>query len=352
MRRTLIIVAVTLLHVILLVWFLSCRSTPLERQPSESSRDFADGHTPAAVAAGQSDNATAAETTPPADAPRTALNTVPPLSHITFETGSKPLPGNLQAATGKCRTGLLVDWKARRILWSKDASKPVPIASMTKMMTVLMMMEHIEADPLLTLDTPVQVTRTAAAVGGRQVWLDPRETFPLRELLKCILIRSANDTAYLTAEFLSSGKVGRFVDEMNQRAAALGLTQAHFVSPHGLPPEQNTRPDQASALELAYLAGRLLDYPEVTKWSSMRLAYIRENSEQFDRFQLVNSNGLVEKVPGVNGMKTGYTKEAGYCTTVTCNRNGRILIAVATGCSSANERDETIRQLLEWGYLQ
>ena len=222
---------------------------------------------------------------------------------------------------------------------------------MTKMMTVLLLMESIAADSELTLDTLIPVTRSAASIGGRQVYLDPREKLTLDELLKCTIIRSANDTAYLIAEYLSKGNVQDFIKRMNRRADELGFPTATFSSPHGLPLNGAT-PDKASPLELAFLARILLSHPEVVRWSSTRLEYIRENTSKFKPFQLINTNTLVEKVPGVTGMKTGFTQDAGYCMTVTCTRSDRTLVLVVTGCRSNESRDDLATKLLEWGFAQ
>ncbi len=351
MKRSLIIITVIVAHLLLLFWFFGCRDRQARRTDSGASLT---APSPAASVGDESDGTPPPTTGRPQagtdSSRRTTAAGVKSLTQVTLTPVDLPLPASIATRTSACRTGLLVDWTNRRILWRKQPDQAVPIASMTKMMTALLVMEHIARDPMIDLNSRVRVTRTAAAVGGRQVWLDPRESLTVDELLKCTMVRSANDTAYLLAEFLSGGNVPVFVRRMNDRAAELGLSQMRFTSPHGLPSAPGTVSDQATARELAYLGAYLLDFPQIVKWSSTRLAYIREQSSEFKPFQLVNSNHLVESVPGVNGMKTGYTQEAGYCTTVTCERSRRVMIVVLTGCSTAKERDALAKDLLEWGY--
>jgi len=270
------------------------------------------------------------------------------LDRMTFRRASNPLPSELARRTAECRNGVLIDWDKRKILWRKDANRPVPIASLTKMMTMLLLMETVRDDPGVTLDSRVRVTREAAAVGGSQVYLDPRETFTLEELLKCVAIFSANDAAHLIAQYLGGGDAARFVERMNRRARELGLNQMHFYTPSGLPPRTGGVENRGTAMEAAFLAARLSRYPEVVKWTSTWLAWIREKSSK--PFQLVNRNRLIKECPGVVGMKTGFTQKAGFCVAAVCRRNDRVLIAVVLGCPSQKIRNRLVRDLLNWGY--
>lgn len=262
------------------------------------------------------------------------------------------LPENVEELADNCRTGVLIDWTEKRILWEKKAEQPVPIASITKLMTVLLMMETIEREPDISLETQVDVSKAAASVGGRQVWLDPRESFTLDTLLKIIMMHSANDAAFLVAEFLSGEEIDRFIARMNERAEDFGMSNTKFVNPHGLDTNENERYNQSSAYDLAWLASILLDYPRVVHWSSTWTSSIRDDDSRFDTFDLVNNNRLVHTYPGVNGMKTGYTEMAGFCLVATCERDNRTLISVLTGCPSADQRNELTAALLDWGYAQ
>lgn len=258
--------------------------------------------------------------------------------------GSKGLPAGVE----KAKTGFLVDMDTGKVLWSKNAKKAVPIASMTKMMTALLAFEAVDNRPDVSLDTPIKVTKSAYKIGGSQVWLDPKETFPLGELLKSVQIKSANDSAELIAEFLGGGDADVFIAEMNRKANAMGLLKTRFHNPHGLPGEDMADENVSSCEDLARLANELLKYPTAVKWASTWLEYFRKGSPK--PTMLTNHNRLIKDCEGVDGMKTGYTKRAGFCTTVTCKRGGKRLIAVVTGFPSWRERDKFVRKLLDWGY--
>ena len=221
-------------------------------------------------------------------------------------------------------------------------------ASPTKMMTVLVVMQDLDTRTDLDLTTPIVVTREAALVGGRQVWLDPRETFPLQDILRCTLIHSANDAAFLLAQRFAGSEVA-FVKRMQDLGTAHGLTSFAFHNAHGLPEGPTQLENTGSAIELAYLAGCLLQYPRVVEWTGTRVSYLEPRVDG-KRTQLVTTNRLVGRVPGVNGMKTGFTDKSGYCLAATCDRGGRQVIAIATGCARSAERDDLVAALIEWAY--
>jgi D-alanyl-D-alanine carboxypeptidase len=161
-----------------------------------------------------------------------------------------------------------------------------------------------------------------------------------------VLIRSANDCAYLLGEFLG-GSESVFVARMNERAKELGCRQFIFYNTHGLP--DNGRENLGSPAELAFLAGVLMDIPEIVRWTTVRRDAIREDRKIF---YLDTTNSLLGRCPGVNGMKTGMTNKAGHCITVTCERDGRRLVVVVMGAANGKSRDALARDLLEWGYAQ
>ncbi len=277
--------------------------------------------------------------------------TMAPASHggkLQWANDLRQLPPKLQQLSADCRTGILVDWNNGRVLWNKDPDRPVPIASLTKMLVALVLMETVQADPAVTMQTMVQVTREAYLIGGSQAYLDPRESFSLDDLLKCIMVFSANDAAQLLAQYLGGGDVAAGVSRLNQRAAELGLGSVRIINPHGLPNNDRTDENVGSAKDMAALAGMLLEYPEVVKWSSTRLTYLRENTPK--PYQMVNRNKLITECPGVNGMKTGYTDKARYCVAATCVRDSRILVAVVTGVETSAKRNALVSELLNWGY--
>ena len=272
----------------------------------------------------------------------------------------KPIPvfdyshavvGNISAIpeTRNAKTGILVDLNSGKVLWNKDAKRAVPIASMTKMMTVLLTFEAIR-DGKIKYDQIIKVSKNAAAIGGSDIWLDPRESFPLKDLIKAILIKSANDAAFLVGETLGGGHIEPFVKRMNRRAAELHL-HAKYFNPHGLPENSASKDNVATCEDLAKLAGMLLQFPEVVKISSTPLDYIPRKIGRNKKTMLTSTNKLVRsKVNGVDGMKTGYTRRAGFCLTATCKRNNRRLVAVVTGFRSSAERNECVKKLLDWGY--
>lgn len=242
--------------------------------------------------------------------------------------------------------GLLVETPSGRILWQKSSDKPVSIASMTKMMTALLAFEDVRDRNEIDFQTLIKVTDAAYRIGGSQVWLDPRETFTLEELLISIMVKSANDSAYLVGEFLADGSMDRFVKRMNERAAELKMTSTRFYNAHGLPEKQTD--NTSNCKDLARLANELLRHDKAIEWASMLKYAFRANAEK--PTLLANHNRLITSTIGVDGMKTGYTKRAGYCITATCLRNGRRLIAVTTGFGSSKRRDAFTRDLLDWGY--
>lgn len=243
-----------------------------------------------------------------------------------------------------CLAGILVDPAARKVLWAKHADRAVPIASMTKMMTLLLAEEDLAAG-VVSRDTVIQVTKEAYEIGGSQVWLDPRESFPLSELLKAVAIKSANDAAYLVGEYLGRGDIDAFVARMNRRAEALGMKTTHFYDPHGLGDSQK-RHNTASPHDMVILGEALLAYPEVIRLASTRMDTFRSG-----KTELKNHNNLVfDRVPGVDGLKTGYTNAAGFCVTFSCLRDGRRLLGCVTGYKRPKDRDAFCKALLDWGY--
>ena len=264
---------------------------------------------------------------------------------------SKSVKGNIPEIreSRNAKSGILLDADTGRVLWSKNSKKAIPIASMTKMMTALITFEDIRSGKA-SMNDSVRVTKAAAKIGGSDIWLDSRETFKLGDLLKAMLVKSANDAAYLIAQTMAGGSEVAFVKRMNKRAKELGLKKAKFNNPHGLP-EKRLGANADSPEELAFLASILMKYPEVLKLTSTKIDYIARKIGKFKRTQLVNTNKLVRSgCPGVDGMKTGYTRKAGFCITLTCKRNGKRVIAVLTGFPSSKKRNTFAKKLLDWGY--
>jgi len=246
-------------------------------------------------------------------------------------------------AISQAPAGIVVDASSGRVLWSKNARTPLQIASLTKMMTMLLAVEALQRGEV-RLDTPIIVSRAAANVGGSQVYLKQGETFTLSELLKTIIIASANDSSHAVAEALG-GNVDTFVQRMNARATALGMNATRYYNPHGLPMPSGR--NVASALDVALLARQLLKFPLVLQWSSTWMDTFRGGT-----FTLHNHNRLVKSIPGCDGLKTGYYSAAGYSNAVTVQRGSTRLIVVVLGVKSRVTRDEIAKELTEWGFRQ
>src|SRR5881296_269263 len=234
---------------------------------------------------------------------------------------------------------LVIDADSGTVLAEHDAHRRWPPASMTKMMTVLLAMERVQ-DRTLSLDEPVRTSAWASRIGGSQVYLAAGETFPLGEMLKAIMIASANDAAVAVAEHIA-GSSAAFVDLMNARAKALGLADTTYQSPHGLPPGKGQTADMTSAHDLAVLARELMKFPEVMRWAGTPAAGFRN-----DTLQMSNTNHLVRTYAGATGLKTGYYRESGFSVTATATRNDLSLIAVVLGLPPKEESFTEAARLL------
>ncbi len=261
---------------------------------------------------------------------------------------STAVDGNLanQPLSAGATSGFMVDLNTRKVLWMKNQTRSVPIASMVKMMTLLVAFEQLESHPEWSIEMPVKITAGATKVARTGIiWLDTRETMPLIDLLRATTIKSANDAAYQVAETLGGGDINAFIARMNQRAGELGMPGTSFVSPNGLPSKANGN-SLSTAEGMVILGERLLEYPPVMEWASTQQTFIRDG-----KTELTNTNKLVNpRWPGVDGLKTGYTNDAGSCLTFTVLRNGKRLMGCVTGYGSSVDRDRFCRKLIDWGY--
>lgn len=267
-----------------------------------------------------------------------------PLDYSTAVRGN--LPAKVVPGSAGARSGIIVDMDSRRVLWEKNSSKPVPIASMAKMMTMLVIMEQLENRPDIDINTLVPVTKTARDVPRTGVlYLAPGEKFTIQELMIATAVKSANDAATLLAEYVG-GSVPLFVNLMNRKAASLGLRSTRFINPCGLPEGKNN--SLGSAADMVLLGEQLFQYPVLMQWCNIKSSSIRNGKTVF-----VNTNKLVNpRYPGVDGLKTGYIRAAGSCLTFSALRNGRRIIGCVTGFKSARDRDRFCRRLLDWAYKQ
>lgn len=255
--------------------------------------------------------------------------------------------GSAAAATADYRGALVMDAANGNVIFADEADRPNPPASVTKLMTFLVVHDAIRAGTI-GLDTPVTVTREDAGMGGTQVWLEAGESFPVEELLYALLIQSANDAAHALAR-TARGSVPAFVAEMNRRAQELGMTQTTFRTPHGLPPRsrKSSDGDLTSARDLARLSRELLLHTDVLKYTAVRERAFRPGQPPPREVIMRNHNHLLAKVRGVDGLKTGFTAAAGFCLAATAEREGRRLIVVVVGSPDAKSRDIKVAELIE-----
>lgn len=252
--------------------------------------------------------------------------------------------------------GILVDMDTNKVLWAKNPSKPVPVASLTKIMTIMLSYEIAMDDTSpYTLESLIPVTPEAINTEASKVYFKKGEMFTIRELLVAASVRSANDAAHLLAEHLGGGTADKFIEDMNRRAKELGMTHTTYFNAHGLPGKTKALDNQSSCEDIARLCLVFRSYPYLMELAAKRTAPFREKSSP-DYILLQNHNNLLPgaktEARGVNGIKTGFTNRAGFCVAASCERSGHNLLAVVTGFPSAADRDNFVRVLLDWGYVK
>lgn len=254
------------------------------------------------------------------------------------------------------KSAIVIDAATGNVLFERNADNISPPASMTKLMTFAVLHDRL-ASGALTLGTPVKIDVTDSKIGGTQVFLDPRETFSVEELIYAMMIQSANDAAHALAR-ASAGSVEGFVELMNAKAQQLGMKNTTFRSPHGLPPGNRRVEDGdlTTPRDFALLSRHLIKNTPVLKYTAITARAFGEGSRP-QPMQMTNHNKLVGKVAGVDGLKTGFTDAAGYCLSATAQRNGRRVILVIMGSLGPNgqrdlgrTRDQKAIELLEKGF--
>ena len=247
------------------------------------------------------------------------------------------------------KSAILIDYHTGRILYEKNAREALPPASVTKIMTLILVLEAVR-DGRASLDDIVVTSDRAARMGGTQIWLEPGERMPLKDMLYAVAVGSANDAAFALAEHIA-GSEPAFVEMMNQKARELGMTASHFATPSGLPPQSvgKNEPHVMSAYDIAIMSRYALGLPMfldlVSTWGPVTM-----RPETIQQPVLWNYNRLMNSYPGMDGIKTGMTAEAGYCLSATAVRDGLRLIAVTLGARTAQERDADITRLLNYGF--
>jgi serine-type D-Ala-D-Ala carboxypeptidase (penicillin-binding protein 5/6) len=232
------------------------------------------------------------------------------------------------------------------IIFDHDMHKPWPTASLAKMMVMLIVAEKLH-DRSLELTDRITASHNAARMGGSQIYLTESEVFSLDDLMKAVVVHSANDATVAVAEYIA-GSTGSFVQMMNRRAAELGMKDTRYYSVHGLPPDFGQTADVSSAYDCAILARELVKYPDVMRWAAIDTAPLRRLG---NRFLLRNTNHLIRTFPGCDGLKTGFYGAAGFNVVATAHRNGLRLIAVVLGSPRKARNFSEAAALLSQGFL-
>ena len=254
------------------------------------------------------------------------------------------LPAGAVELDAAGKSALLMDAATGTVLYEKNAHQPLAPASVTKVMTMLLIMEAIDSGKI-GWDDPVTASETAAAKGGSQIYLKAGETMSVTDMVKSIAVSSANDCACAMAEHLA-GSESAFVAQMNQRAKELGMEHTHFVNCTGLDDDPQAKEHLTCAYDIALMSRQLLvHHPEIKKFTTIWMDTVRDGA-----FGLSNTNKLVRFYQGATGLKTGYTAQAGYCLSASALRDGMELIAVVMGAESSADRFAACKQMLDYGF--
>ena len=240
------------------------------------------------------------------------------------------------------KSAILVDNLSGKVLYEKNADEKLAPASMTKLASMLIVMEAID-NGNLKLEDKVTISEEAANMGGSQVFLQAGEVYTVHDLLKSVAIASGNDAVVALAEKVG-GSVSGFVDMINNRLKELGATNTNFVNPHGLDAEGH----YSTARDMSVIARELLRHEKILEYTSIYEEYLEKNDGS--RIWLVNTNRLVRFYDGVDGLKTGFTKTAGYCLTATAKKNNFRLISVVMGEDTTENRSSDTVKMLNYGF--
>ncbi len=241
------------------------------------------------------------------------------------------------------RSAILIDAGTGTILYEKNSHEALPPASVTKIMTMLLVMEALDRNQI-TLDDKVVVSEHASSMGGTQLYLEPGEIKTIEELMKGIAIRSANDACVAIGEHLA-GSEETFVQRMNDKAKELGMENTHFVNSNGLPEEGHV----TSAYDISLMSRELLKYPEIHRWLTTWMDTVIVGKKQSTQ-ELVNTNRLIRFYDGATGIKTGYTSEAKHCLSASATRGNTTFISVIMGAPTSQVRFNEAAKLLDYGF--
>ena len=263
---------------------------------------------------------------------------------IFMVVGSIPLSAGAVDLDIPAKAAILMDAATGTVLYEENAHTPLPPASVTKVMTMLLIMEAID-DGRIGWEDTVTASSTAAAKGGSQIYLKEGETMSVATMLKSVAVSSANDAACALAEHIAGSETA-FVSLMNQRAKELGMNETNFVNCTGLDDDDTAQDHRTSAYDIALMSRELLTkHPDIKKYTTIWMDTVRDGS-----FGLANTNKLVRFYQGATGLKTGYTSQAGFCLSASAQRDGMELIAVVLGCSTSAERFAACKSMLDHGF--
>ena len=255
-----------------------------------------------------------------------------------------PFPVSAAGLQVAGKSSVLMDVATGTVLQENNAHEPLAPASVTKIMTMLLIMEAVDSGKI-TMEDTVTASETAAAKGGSQIYLKAGETMTVSDMLKSIAVSSANDCACAMAEHLA-GSEEAFVEQMNRRAKELGMENTHFVNCTGLDDGPDAAQHRTSAYDIALMSRELMgNHPDIKKFTTIWMDTVRDGA-----FGLSNTNKLIRFYQGATGLKTGFTSGAGYCLSATAEREGMELIAVVMGADTSANRNTACKQLLDYGF--
>ena len=242
------------------------------------------------------------------------------------------------------KSGVLMDAATGTVLYEKNAHQPLAPASVTKVMTMLLIMEALDSGSI-GWDDGVTASESAAAKGGSQIYLKAGEVMTVRDMLKSVAVASANDCACALAEHIAGSETA-FVARMNEKAAQLGMEHTHFVNCTGLDDDPNAAQHLTCAYDIALMSRELLvHHSKIKEFTTIWMDTVRDGT-----FGLANTNKMVRFYPGCTGLKTGFTQKAGYCLSASAQRDGMELIAVVMGAESSAQRFAACKQMLDYGF--
>lgn len=248
------------------------------------------------------------------------------------------VPAEASGLEVQAKSAVLLDQATGRVLYEKNSREQLPIASVTKVMTLLLTMEALDAGRIAWQD-PVTCSDRAASMGGSQIWLEPGEMMTVEELVKAAAVVSANDACTALAEHIS-GTLEAFVVAMNRRATELGMENTRFVDCSGLDDS-----GYSCAMDVAVMSRQLMFHRDIEKYTTIWMDTLRGGQSQ-----LVNTNKLVRHYPGATGLKTGTTQAAGHCLAATARREDTAFVAVVLGCATTADRFGGARAMLDYGF--